>query len=128
MKYETQKLINTFNEHGFLLVGVDFDDTVFPYTDNKYIEDRCAEVRDALLDVRKHIVLCLYTVSDQQTMKYKMFIMRQWGLDPDYINESKVSPFKGSQKPFFNLLLDDKAGLNESLEILKEFTNHIKSN
>ena len=125
MKYETQKLVNIHKEHGYILVGCDFDDTVFPFTNNKYIEDRCKVVRDLLRSIKNDIVLCLYTVADEQSMKYKNHIMRQWDLEPAYINESKISPWKGSQKPFFNIMLDDKAGLNEAIEILTEFKDYL---
>ena len=125
MRYETRKLLSIHEQHGKIVVGCDFDDTVFPFTNDLYIETRCEKVRDLLKAVREQIVLCLYSVSDDQSMIYKEHIMRQYGLEPDYINESPVSPWKDSKKPFFNLLLDDKAGLNESIEILTEFYNTI---
>jgi hypothetical protein len=126
MKHEVNKLIETYKQHGKIVVGVDFDDTVFPYTNSKFIEDRCKKVRELLLEIKEMISICLYTVSDEQTLKYKHHIMIQYGLDPDFINDSPVSPWKGSKKLFFNILLDDKAGLNETIEILTEFKNYIK--
>ena len=125
MRYETQKLINIYNEHGAIIVGCDFDDTVYPFSNNKFIEDRCEVVKALLIELRDHIKICLYTVSDPETLQYKSHIMRLYGLDPDFINDSPVGPWKDSKKLFFNILLDDKAGLNEAIEILTEFKKNI---
>ena len=51
------------------------------------------------------------------------------GLDEDfelYTNESPVFP--KSEKPYYNILLDDRAGLEESYEILKYVVDEIKLN
>lgn len=51
------------------------------------------------------------------------------GLDEDfelYTNESPVFP--NSEKPYYNILLDDRAGLEESYEILKYVVDEIKLN
>jgi len=125
MRYETQKLINTYSEHGYIIVGCDFDDTVYAFTNSKFIEDRCEKVKSLLLSIRDKIKICLYTVADSDTLQYKSHIMRLYGLAPDYINDSPVGPWKGSKKLFFNILLDDKAGLNETIEILTEFKENI---
>jgi hypothetical protein len=48
------------------------------------------------------------------------------GLTPDYINESPIK-YDDTVKPYFNLLLDDKAGLNEAFDRLIGFNEYIKS-
>lgn len=126
MSYELDKLVATYNEHNCIVVGVDFDDTVFPFTNSMFVEDRCKIVRDLLISIRSNITLCLYTVADEQTLKYKVEIMNQYGLSPDYINDSPVSPWEDSKKLFFNILLDDKAGLNETIETLTKFKDRIE--
>lgn len=125
MRYETEKLIGIWRVHGKIVVGVDFDDTVFPFTSSKHVEDRCEIARNLLKELKEHISLCLYTVADEQSMVYKLHIMREYGLVPDFVNESPVQPYGKTAKPFFNILLDDKAGLNETLEILTEFKQQI---
>lgn len=127
MRYETQKLVDAWKEHGSIIVGVDFDDTIFPLTPNDYITNRCSIVQDlliALLDLDS-IILCLYTVSDNQSIQYKRTLMDLWKISPHKINNSPVSLGNGD-KPFFNILLDDKAGLNETIEILQEFLTYIE--
>ena len=96
MRYEVAKLLKITKKHGKIIIGVDFDDTVYPYSDNEIIKARCERVK-------------------------KQEIMTLYGIEPDHINCSPVQWFEGCRKPFFNLLLDDNAGLNEALDILDEF-------
>jgi hypothetical protein len=42
-----------------------------------------------------------------------------------YFNTSPINP--DAQKPHFNLLLDDSAGLNEALDLFKTFLDEIET-
>lgn len=123
------KLLNAYGEHNSLIVGVDFDDTVFPFTKNEENVKRCDKVRNLLLSLKsrmeKRLILCLYSVADEQTLVYKKHIMDLYGLDPQYINEGPVDSKWNSKKPYFNILLDDKTGLNDSVETLEKFLEEI---
>ena len=44
---------------------------------------------------------------------------------PDYINESPLLP--GTKKPFFNILLDDRAGLESAYLVLKHVVNYVNT-
>lgn len=125
MKYEVEKLLKTFSAHNKIIIGVDFDDTIFPFTNLKLIEDRSKVIIDLLRKVKPYSVICLYSVSDEQSLKYKEHIMKLYGIKPDYVNESPIKEWGDNVKPYFNLLLDDKAGLNEAIKILQEFINKV---
>lgn len=123
-EHRLRKLWETFKTHGSLIVGVDFDDTVFPAKDHCWTT-LCDGVKQALLEAYPNIKICLYTVADDQSLRYKVALMKEWGLEPKYINESPIKIGNG-QKPYFNLLLDDKAGLYESLQLLRRFNSLTK--
>ncbi len=123
------KLKKSWDDHKSIIVGVDFDDTVFPFNNaNKENVDRCALVRALLTTLKSDIndyggdcCICLYTVADAQSLPYKIEIMKLYGLEADFVNEGPLDEKWGNpKKPFFNILLDDKAGLNESIEVLEE--------
>ena len=115
----SDKLLEVYREHGKIIIGVDFDDTIFPYT--KYANrELINSVVNLLVKVKGKAYICLYTVSDNQSLKYKVEIMRLNKIEPDYINISPIKMGNG-QKPFFNILLDDKAGLNEAYKELLRF-------
>lgn len=116
------KLNEVYTQHGKIIIGVDFDDTIFPL--NSKYEDICSNVRLLLREAKVYSTICLYTVADEQSIKYKVELMRLWGIEPDYINESPIKLGNGV-KPYFNLLLDDKAGLHQAFEVLKQFNNQL---
>ena len=43
--------------------------------------------------------------------------MRLWGIEPEFVNESPIELGDGG-KPFFNILIDDKAGFTEVYNLL----------
>lgn len=120
------KTIEAYNKHNTIIVGVDFDDTIFPF--NKEAEERCREVRELLLKLKEqyHVTLCLFSVADKQSLVYKSYIMEQWGLKPQYINESPVKKWGDCTKPYFNIYIDDKSGINEMIGILRILTSKTK--
>lgn len=110
------RLVSVYKEHGTIIVGVDFDDTIFPYNDYTS-KSECALLRRVLKSLKPHITICLYTVADEASLKYKVALMEEWGISPDYINESPLK--MPSIKPYFNILLDDKAGLEQTTKTMK---------
>lgn len=127
MRYETEKLIKSYEDHKKIIVGVDFDNTLFPLTGSpESVYANAIEIRELLKAIRDKIELCLYTVADSQSIQYKTALMCLWEIAPDYINKSPVKPHGDCGKPYFNILLDDKAGLNEAIEILIEFKNNTR--
>lgn len=121
MTTEAQKLIDLYIQGKKPLIAVDFDDTIFPFT----VDDtRCKVVRELLFEIKGRIDIILFSVADSQSLVYKAYIMEQWGIEPNYINESPIKHWGDSVKPYYNLLLDDKAGLNEAIQILTEFKDN----
>ncbi len=122
--YLINKLINIYDTHGNIVVGVDFDDTIFPAVEAT--ESICERTIEVLLRAKPHIVICLYSVADKQSLRYKEEIMKCMGIEPAYINKSPLD-VEGISKPFFNLLLDDKAGLSEATDVLEDFAIKIEA-
>lgn len=124
------KLITAYSKHNSLIVGVDFDDTIFPFSKSEENVERCRRVVNLLLSLKQEmgvdLVLCLYSVADAQSLVYKEHIMDLYGLKPQYINEGPIDSHWGSKKPFFNILLDDKTGLNDSMKTLEAFKEYVK--
>lgn len=124
MERELEKLISVYKEHKQIIVGLDFDGTIFPFEESDI--EICERVKKLIKDLhlRGKIVICLYTVADIQSIKYKIELMKLWGITPNYINESPIKLGNGD-KPYFNILLDDKAGLPYTYDLLREFKNKI---
>lgn len=116
------RLKDEYDRHKKLVVGFDFDNTIFDvhnnggnYSDVISLLQRCKELG---------FILCLYTSeSDKEHLAWKVHYCEHFKINPDYINESPLLP--GTTKPFFNVLLDDRAGLGSAYRSLKLLVDRI---
>lgn len=118
------RLVSELNTHGSLVIGFDFDNTIFDVHNNG---GNYKDIIDALKDCKdRGWTLCLYTSElDENWLKWKIDYCKHFGIAPDYVNESPL--LKGTKKPFFSLLLDDRAGLQSAYLILKSILNYADS-
>ena len=110
-----ERLLREYKTHGNLIIAFDFDNTVFDYHG---VGDDYSDVIGLLRSCQDaNMTLILFTVeNDYINLQNKIEYLRELGIRPKYINESPL--YKGSVKPYYNLLLDDRAGLEEASEIL----------
>ena len=110
-----QRLLADYRKYHNLVIGFDFDNTIFDYnnTGGDY-----SEIINLLKSCKLlGLTLCLYSIG-RLDWKYKE--CTKLGITPDYVNESpiKIEEDKDCRKPFFNILLDDRAGLESSYNVL----------
>lgn len=120
-------LLKAYEDHGNIIIGTDFDDTIFPFNTDEDNVLRCKKTVLLLSKVKNYATICLNSVADAQSLVYKEHIMELYGIPPSYVNESPVKKWGECTKPYFNIYLDDKAGLNEALEVLEEFYEQLKT-
>lgn len=109
-----EKLVRQYQKHGTLYVAFDFDDTVKNYLDGTPNQ----EVID-LLKWSYHVncTLILFTCREGERLKEAMNWCTLQGINFHYANCNPEIVI-GGRKPYYNILLDDKAGLNEAVEVL----------
>lgn len=110
------RLLQEWEEHNGIVIGVDQDDTIFDYHGKGFIFPRTWALLKQAQDMG--CTLCAWTADNKTD-----YIREQWKLRElcmDYFNDSPVDCEKESRKPYFNLLLDDRAGLSAALGILEE--------
>jgi len=126
-----QKLYTDYQKYGTLYIAFDFDNTIWNfdtyknnYTDNYYAV--YWDIIDLLKSAREcGLKLILWTsCPTDEDLEKKTELCGKWGIKPDYVNMSPLSP--NAVKPHFNLLLDDKAGLESSIFILTKLIKLIK--
>lgn len=118
------RLLKEYKTHGKLVVGFDFDNTIF---DVHNIGGDYSDIINLLRECKKlGFILCLYTAELREDwLKWKIGYCQHFGIEPDYVNESPLLP--GTKKPFFNILLDDRAGLESAYLTLKKIVNYVNS-
>lgn len=116
------RLKSEYSIHGNLIIGFDFDDTVFALHDNISVNSVVKLLQEAK---QLGLTLCLWTgVDSEKELKYKKEICKLIGIEPDYVNSSPI--MLGTTKPYFNLLLDDRAGLGTAAYLLIQILDFIK--
>lgn len=116
------RLRNEYDKHKKLVVGFDFDNTIFDCHNNGGNYSQVIE----LLKRCKALgfILCLYTAEARdERLKWKIEYCKHFGIDPDYTNNSPLLGGK-TDKPFFNILLDDRAGLESAFYTLLDVVNY----
>ena len=122
-KNSTIRLLNDYYKYGDLIVAFDFDNTIFNYN--------CAADR-TFFDVTHLLQECsalgftmvLFTANeDEDKLNFCRTYCRSNEIRIDYVNES---PVMNTRKPYYSILLDDRAGLEEAYGILKFVVEMIK--
>ena len=116
------RLIEEYKKYHNLIIGFDFDNTICGL-DNESI----SKVILLLQECKKlGFTLCLYTISaSDEWLEWKVKYCEYFGISPNYVNDSPV--LRGNRKPFFNILLDDRAGLTEACICLENVVNYIQN-
>ena len=116
-----KRLITEYEAHNKLVVGFDFDNTIFD-VHNQGIN--CSEVISLLRECKRlGFILCLYTAETRgYWLQWKIDYCKHFGIEPEHVNKSPLLP--GTDKPFFNILLDDRAGLESAYLTLKEVVEY----
>jgi predicted mannosyl-3-phosphoglycerate phosphatase (HAD superfamily) len=110
-----ERLVGWFHKHGNLVVAFDYDDTLFDFHKKGYRYPSMVK----LLRQCSRMGFTMILFSSQSTPEEFEEIKKnlaEYDIRVDYINESPVD--KKSIKPYFNILLDDKAGLGQAYNIL----------
>lgn len=120
-----ERLIAEWRKHPRLIVALDYDDTVFDW---RSVGSEHKVVLDLIRECQKlnfHIVM--WTASAPERFPFIQEFMRNAGIDVSSINENPIElPFGNHKKIYYNILLDDRAGLGASVAILQETIRRIK--
>ena len=118
-----KRLYEEWLQHGKVILAIDFDDTISPWK-FKDAEDLIQFDKTInLLKVCKQTGAYLVIFTACNTDRYdeiKSYCTSK-GLEIDSINQTPVDvPYGKNGKIYANVFLDDRAGLNETLEMLED--------
>ena len=110
-------------KHNNLIIAFDYDDTIFDYHNKDFIYPNVIELLEECSEIGLTLILFTSKEDAISIAKIKNQIESDYKINISYINES---PIMNTIKPFFNILLDDKAGLKQAYDILSATIKKIK--
>lgn len=118
------RLVNEYEKHENLIVAVDFDDTIFDFhnmgTDHQMVIDLLKE------GVRLNFHYIIFSAAPPDRYGAMMaFFEKEIGAYAPVNRNPHGMKYGQWGKIYYNILLDDRAGLAESYEILKEVISRI---
>lgn len=114
------RLFKEWKKHGKLFVAVDFDGTVFDFYENGGTFDRVWKILERCQKLDFYIIA--YTASNQTRWQFIKDYFQQHGITISCINENAVKglPYGHWGKIYYNILLDDRAGLQQAVDTLEQ--------
>lgn len=109
------RLVDEFCIYETLYIAFDFDNTIFDFHKKGF---SFPKVENILRKAKEEgFKLILFTSEDNpEELKKKSDYCEKLGFKPDYINENPE--VLNTKKPYYNLLLDDRAGLYSAYLLL----------
>lgn len=120
-----ERLYNHYIADKKLIIAVDFDSTLFDYHRENHTFPKVIEI---LKECQKlDFYLCIFSSSPPDRHYFMQTYCSSIGIKIHAINTNPIPlPFgNNGAKPFFNILLDDRAGLGQSYEILRKTLDRI---
>lgn len=114
-----KRLYEEFKKFKSLAIGVDFDNTIYDYHRKGYKHDTVISlcIRAQALGMKIHI----FTANPNHLMVQEYCTEK--GIQIEGVNTDGVDLGWKSRKPFYSLLLDDRAGLISAVEDLERLVN-----
>jgi len=124
------RLIQEWEVHSRILIAVDFDDTISPWKLTN--DEECDDTISLLKEVKNTgAYIVIFTACHEDRFEYIKSYCRSKGLEIDSINSNPIDlPYGNKTKPYANIYLDDRAGIEEAKEILRQamYAQRIKLN
>lgn len=117
------RLINEWKTHKRLIIGVDFDSTIYKFGDFDNSSDIHRVIAILLRAQRVGCYIVIHTSSAPERYDEIMEHCNSIGINVASINRNPIDlPYGNDEasKPFCNIYLDDRAGLNEALSMLEQ--------
>lgn len=120
-----QRLISEWEAFGRIVIAVDFDNTIY---DSHNLGIDCEYIKEILSRCRQFgCYIIIWTAREQYEYYQVKDYLKQIDFDYDFINKDIMRPNSTSPKMYYQILLDDRAGLTQSISILEKVIDYKES-
>ena len=116
-----QRLLKEYKEHDFLVVAYDFDNTVYDYHKNGWQFNNVIQLLQNLKKINCYLIIFTANEDIEFVKKY----CKDNEIPFDAINEQPPFYKSKSRKIYYNILLDDRAGLREVYNGLERLVKEV---
>ena len=120
----TKRLIEEYKKYKKLIIAYDFDNTVYDFHSNGYKFDKVIDLIRECYNLDFYLIV--YTCSNKDRYKHIEQYLTKNNIPFNSINENSPDINFAHGKLYYNILLDDRAGLSSAYESLKECIKYIK--
>ncbi|ANM45995.1 hypothetical protein BELINDA_66 [Bacillus phage Belinda] len=118
------RLVREWNTYGQIVVAYDFDNTVYDYHQEGHDYSEVIELIHELDEAGAHLMV--YTARPDDQLEEVGKYLRENKIPYDSINRMpSFLPFSENKKLYYNILLDDRAGLESAVNILRKVLTKI---
>ncbi len=121
-----QRLVMEWVSHDKLIIAYDYDNTIYDYHDKGYEFNYVIDLLQRCDKIGAKFIV--YSCSPESRHPEIHNHLDSIGLRADYINKPHVELADGTGKIFFNILLDDRAGLRSAYIILDKAADIMSEN
>lgn len=120
MEKYVKRLVEEWMQHGKIIIALDFDDTISPWKINSQLD--CDALIRKVIDARLvGAYVVVFTACAEDRHPHISEYCAAKGLIIDGINRNPIElPYGNQNKIYANIFLDDRGGLDESVNIMQE--------
>lgn len=112
-----ERLLREHRQHGRLIVAVDFDDTVFDFHKAGHTYDEVLSLLRRCNALGFYVVI--FTGGGPEAYAGQKAYLEEQGVSVAAVNQNPIPlPFGNHGKIYYNILLDDRAGLGQAVSTL----------
>jgi hydroxymethylpyrimidine pyrophosphatase-like HAD family hydrolase len=116
-----ERLLKEYKQHNSLVVAVDFDGTLYDFHNEGITFDSVINLIKDLKKIGCYIII--FTANDNTDLIINYCVAM--GIPFDTINENPPFFKSDSRKIYYNVLIDDRAGLSEVYNQLTKLTKEV---
>lgn len=119
-----KRLEDEYIAHGKIIIAYDFDDTIYDFHKKGRTYPK---VMQLLRDMKEYAYFICFTCCGEEKHEFIKQYLKDNKIPCDSINKNMPNlPFGNNCKVYYNILLDDRAGLESSYYYLNTLSKNIK--
>lgn len=116
-EHVVDRMVREWEKYGSLIVAYDFDNTVFDFHDEGHRYEQVIELLKECKELGAYLMV--YTAREDEELDFVKNYLHTNDIPYDSINETPPYIKFSGRKLYYNVLLDDRAGLASAYRTLK---------